>query len=130
MLTEIISDEKVLYDLQKITYGKNNELGPKTLDVFMKLVAEKRGENPLTQLALVGCKSRLSTISPLLTMLNTVENQLQTLLIPKLNLGEDGFAAICEMVRKNGSLRNLDISWNNTLSSQTSLLFKSLAKNR
>ena len=76
MLTEIISDKQVADNLQKITYGKNNELGPKTLDVFMKLVAEKSRETPLTQLALVGCKSRLSTISPLLTMLNTVENQL------------------------------------------------------
>ena len=76
MLREIISDEKAVDNLEKITYGKNNELGPKTLDVFMKLFAEKRGETPLTQLALVGCKSRLSTISPLLTMLNTVENQL------------------------------------------------------
>ena len=101
MLKEIISDERVANNLRKITYGKNNELGPRTLEVFMKLLSEKRASHPLTQLALVGCKSRLSTISPLLTLLNSVENQLQTLLIPKLALGEDGFAAICAMVKKN-----------------------------
>lgn len=48
MLNEIISDDKVVHNLQRITYGKNNELGPRTLDVFMRLVAEKKGENPLT----------------------------------------------------------------------------------
>ena len=63
-------------------------------------------------------------------MLNTVENQLQTLLIPKLNLGEDGFTAICAMINKNAQLRNLDISWNSTLACQNTLLFESLARNR
>ena len=74
MLEEIISDKKVLHKLRSITYGKNNELGPKTLRIVMKLLAEKQGEKPMTHLALVGCKSRLSTISPLLKMLNTAEN--------------------------------------------------------
>ena len=55
MLAEIMSDGRVANNLQKITYGKDNEFGPRTLAVLTKLVAEKDGAHPLTQLALVGC---------------------------------------------------------------------------
>ena len=107
MFSEITSDYNVVKNLQKVTYGKNNELGPKTLEAFMNFM-DKKYENPLIQLALVGCKSRLSSISPLLKMIDPVESQLQTLLVPRINLGDEGISVIFELIKKNAQLRN---SW-------------------
>ena len=41
LLEKMITDEKTLQNLSRITYGKNNELGPKTLDIFQKLLLRK-----------------------------------------------------------------------------------------
>ena len=98
------------------------------MEPLVELAEKKRGG--LIQLALVGCKSRVSTMAPLLRELNQGENKLQSLLIPRQNLGDDGFEVICDMLRNSNQLRNLDISWNKTLAKQNDLLFKSLSKNR
>ena len=64
MLREIISEQTIADNIDKIIYGKNNELGPETMETLLELVDKKRGG--LTQLAFVGCKSRLSTMAPIL----------------------------------------------------------------
>ena len=69
-------------------------------------------------------------MAPILSAINLGDNKLQSLLIPKQNLGDDGFEAICDMLRRSNDLRNLDISWNKTLAKQNDNLFKSLSKNR
>ena len=113
LLSEMIDNEKVFNDLQRITYGGNNELGLKTMQVLDHLIREKHASFPLTHLALVNCKSHIRTMEPLFITLDSKENHLHSLIIPKQNLGEEGLKVLCKMIRKHPStLKTLDISWN------------------
>ena len=83
LLEELMQNEKVFDDLQRITYGGNNELGMKTMQMLDKLINEKHPSFPLTHLTLVECKNHLSTVQPLLLSLETRQSHLQTLVIPQ-----------------------------------------------
>ena len=106
-------NEKVFNDLQRITYGGSNELGLKTLEVLDHVIRHKHAAFPLTHLALVNCKQHIKTLEPLFITLDTKESHLQSLIIPKQNLGDEGFKVLCKMIEKKKSeLKTLDISWN------------------
>ena len=71
LLEELIQNDKVFDDIQRITYGGNNELGKKSMDSLDKLINEKHPSFPLTHLTLVECKNHLSTVEPLLISLES-----------------------------------------------------------
>ena len=56
LLQEMIKNDKVFNDLQRISYGGNNELGLKTMEVLDHIIKNKHASFPLTHLALVNCK--------------------------------------------------------------------------
>ena len=132
LLTAMIEDEKQYNDLQRISYGGNNELGQHTMTVLDKLITEKHPSFPLTHLALVNCKKRIRTIEPLFKTLESKDNHLESLIIPHQNLGEVGFKVLCELLsqRNQTNLRVLDISWNEIVGHQITPLFAALSKNR
>ena len=74
MLKEIISEQRVADNIEKIIYGKNNEIGPESMETLIQLVENKRGS--LNMLALVGCKTRLSTLAPILQAISYRDNRL------------------------------------------------------
>ena len=62
LLQELMQNDKVFDDLQRITYGGNNELGMKTMETLDRLINEKHPSFPLTHLTLVECKNHVSTV--------------------------------------------------------------------
>ena len=69
ILTAIIEEEKQYNNLERITYGSNNELGYNSVEMLDQFIGEKNPQFPLTHLALVNCKKRIATIEPLLITL-------------------------------------------------------------
>ena len=129
-LTHIIDNEAQFNNLQKISYGGQNELGQNTINVLDRLIKDKHPSFPLTHLALVNCKRR-SRIEPLFQTLEQRENYISTLILPHQNFGETGFRVLCDMIQKfPTSLRVLDISWNELFGHQIKPLFEALSKNR
>ena len=94
------------------------------------MIRDKPVGCPLTHLCLAGCKQRSGlSIQPVIAAVHGAGSQLRTLVIPQLNLGEDGFSTLCGMLRSRTALRNLDISWNRFAAGQVKELFRALAQN-
>ena len=62
---------KLNYDIQKITYANNNDLGVKTLQALNDLIKDKFESYPITHITLVNCKLRASAIQPLMQTLQS-----------------------------------------------------------
>ena len=129
MVTQMCSNSDLLEDVQGISYSNNNELGQKTLSALVRLITEKPSACPLRHLYLVNCKQRSISIQPIITAIHSAGSQLKTLVIPQLNLGEDGLSTLCGMLRSRTALCTLDISWNRFAAGQVKELLRALAQN-
>ena len=129
ILTQIIEDGALFRKIQGITYTDNNEVGNRTLAALSRFLTEKDTAFPLRHLNLVKCHCRVSSLLPLLVPLNSKRGQLQSLAIPQVNLGEDCFQSLYEIIKRQSTLRSLDISRNDYLSTRIEQLFRALSDN-
>ena len=126
----LMMNEQQYFNLQRLTYANNNELGNKSIDALVKLIKDKYKGTPITHIALVNLQNRISSIQPLMQIIQSTLTPVQSLILPKLNLGIQGFKILCSLISRNEStLKVLDISWAHLLEKQISNLFKALGSN-